>query len=97
VVLLEVDKMRMAAGELESDTPGTVDMDRVACGLEPAQPMEIKPRNIYFLGSLSDIKAVQAPQDPIMHASVDTPSIACLPKFGDAYIGQDAVVPLDSP
>src|ERR1700712_3187860 len=91
MILLEIDAAGFAVLEFESDAPGSVDVNRIALGIEPVQRMKVEAGNVHFLGPYSNVEPIEPCEDTLMHLRVDLRTFALGPKVreGLAFKGPD--------
>jgi hypothetical protein len=71
MVLFEVDAARFAIVEFERYAPWSIDMDRIALGVESLQGVKVKTRNVHFLGPDGDVETIESGEDALVHFRVD--------------------------
>jgi hypothetical protein len=91
MVLLEIDAACIAVFEFERDAPRSIDVDRIALGIESLQGMKVEARNVHFLGSDSDVETIKPCENASMHLRIDLRTFAPGPKLrkGLAFEGSD--------
>src|SRR5882757_3745662 len=91
MILLEIDAAGFAILEFEGDAPGSVDVNRIAFGIEAMQGMKVEPGNVHFLRPDRDVEAIEPCENALMHLRVDLRTFAPGPKLGKglAFEGPD--------
>lgn len=81
MVLLEIDAEGISGDELESDTPRSIDMDRVAGRHETFQGVEIKPGKVHLFRCVRDVQAIEPNKDALVQPGIDPAGAALRPQI----------------
>ena len=77
MVLFEIDAPRLTVFELECDTPGSIDVDRIAFRIESLQGVKVETWDVHFLGPDGYIETVEPRKNAFTRFRVDlrTPAL----------------------
>jgi hypothetical protein len=81
MVLFEIDATGLAVFEFEGDAPWSIDVDRIALGIEPLQGMKVEARDVHFLRSDGNVETVESRKNALMHLRIDLRTTALGPQF----------------
>jgi len=91
MVLFEIDAPRLTVFELERDTPGSIDVDRIVFRIESMQGVKVETWDVHFLGPDGYIETVKPRKNAFTHFRIDFRTPALRPQFrkGFALEGSD--------
>jgi hypothetical protein len=82
MILLEVNATGLAIFEFEGDTPRSIDVNRITPRIKSLQGMKVEARNVHFLGSNRDVKAIEPRENAFVHLRIDLRTLAFGPELG---------------
>src|SRR5688500_15559703 len=81
MILLKVDKVRIALAELECNAPGPVHVDGIADRFEPLKRMEVESRDIQVSRRRRAVQHIQSPKNASLHSLIDPTRGALFPEL----------------
>ena len=91
MVLLEIDATGFAIFEFEGNAPRSIDVDRIAHRVEPAQRMKIEAWDVHFVSLNHNIETVEPRKNAFAHLRIDLRTLAFGPQLrkGFTFEGSD--------
>jgi hypothetical protein len=85
MILFQIDPVSVSSIELESDAPGSIDVNAVSSGAKASQRMKIEARKVHLLGPDRYVQTIEANQNSTVKVYIHLAS-APGPKIGKALV-----------